>query len=321
MTLVNRPDTVPAEGALDAGGPPALTGRRRTWALLRADRGWWIGVSLLAAIVAASTIGPMILGRAEGQLFRDQMPLDGSALPPNDMFLLGTDRAGHDLLSELMYAGRATLMVGIAANLAAVVFGTLVGLVAGYVRVASFGSFRGRRIDVPVESLLMRVTDIALAFPVLLLAIAVTTVVRPSLAVVALVIASVLWTTTARLVHTRVVQVRSADFITAAVAQGVGERRIIRRQILPHVAPLVSVLLPLGVATTILFEASLSYLGAGAPASSPTWGFMITDGAASIRSDPRLPLLPGLAIACTVLAFTLIGDAIESALDPRRTIH
>jgi peptide/nickel transport system permease protein len=298
----------------------ALTGRRRTWALLRADRGWWIGVAMLSAIVLASVFGPLVLGRAQGQLFRDQMPLDGSALPPNGMFLLGTDRAGHDLLSELLYAGRATLAVGIAANLAAVALGTLVGLVAGYVRVAGPRRIGGRQVTIPVEDLLMRITDIALAFPVLLLAIAVTTVVRPSLALVAVIIASVLWTTTARLVHTQVVKVRSADFINAAVAVGVGQRRIIRRHILPHVAPLVSVLLPLGVASTILFEASLSYLGAGAPASSPTWGFMITEGAASIRSDPRLPLLPGLAIFCTVLAFTLIGDAIESALDPRRTV-
>ncbi len=274
---------------------------------------------MLTVIVLASVFGPLIIGRAQGQLFRDQMPLDGSALPPNGMFLLGTDRAGHDLLSELLYAGRATLAVGVAANLAAVAFGTLVGLVAGYVRVAIV-NVGGRPFHVPVEDLLMRITDIALAFPVLLLAIAVTTVVRPSLALVAIVIASVLWTTTARLVHTQVVKVRSADFIHAAVAVGVGQGRIIRRHLLPHVAPLVSVLLPLGVATTILFEASLSYLGAGAPASSPTWGFMITDGAASIRSDPRLPLLPGLAIFCTVLAFTLIGDAIERALDPHRTV-
>ncbi len=307
--------------ALDAGERPGLTGRSRTWSLLRVDPGWWIGITLLAAIVIATTLGPLIVGRAQGQLFRDQMPLDGSALPPNDMFLLGTDRAGHDLLSELLYAGRATLLVGIAANVAALALGTLVGLVAGYVRVARLGPVGGRQVTIPVEDLLMRITDIALAFPVLLLAIAVTTVVRPSLGVVVIVIASVLWTTTARLVHTQVVQVRSADFITAAVAMGVGQRRIIRRHILPHVAPLVSVLLPLGVAATILFEASLSYLGAGAPASSPTWGFMITDGAASMRTDPRLPLLPGLAIACTVLAFTLIGDAIESAMDPRRTVR
>ena len=131
------------------------------------------------------------------------MPLDGTALPPSAQFLLGTDVSGHDYLTRLLYAGRATLLVGFGANLAAIALGALVGLVAGYAGTVSIGVGRGRSLTLPLETILMRITDIGLAFPVLLFAIAATAVLGQSLWLVACVIAAVLWTTTARLVYAR----------------------------------------------------------------------------------------------------------------------
>jgi peptide/nickel transport system permease protein len=234
------------------------------------------------------------------------------------MFLLGTDTAGRDYLSRLLYAGRATLLVGIGANLVATIVGALVGLVAGYVRTVRVSLPGGRRLGIPVESLLMRLTDAALAFPALLLAIAASAVIGRSLGLVTLIVAAVLWTTTARLVHGRVAALRGADYVVAARALGAGPSSIVRRHLLPQVLPLVLTWGALGIATTLLFEATLSFLGAGAPASDPTWGRMLAESVTWYRTDPRLPLLPGIAIAITVLAAGLLGDAVRAATDPRR---
>jgi len=306
------------EGTVDhAPDASAPTGSSRTWHALRADRGFWIGVVILGVIVGASLLAPVISPYDPDHEFRELMPLDGSALPPSAQFLLGTDVSGHDYLTRLLYAGRATLLVGFGANLAAITLGAVVGLVAGYSATVSIGLGRGRSMSLPLETILMRITDIGLAFPVLLFAIAATAVLGQSLWLVACVIAAVLWTTTARLVYARALRLRSADFITASRALGVSGPRIIRTAILPHVLPLIIVLASLGVAATILFEASLSFVGAGAPVGTPTWGRLLADGVSWYRTDPRLPLLPGLLIFLVVLACNLIGDALGEALDPR----
>ena len=224
---------------------------------------------------------------------------------------------GHDYLTRLLYAGQATLLVGLGANFVAIAIGALVGLVAGYTSTVSVGIGRGRSLTLPLETLLMRITDIGLAFPVLLFAIAATAVLGQSLWLVALVIAAVLWTTTARLVYARALGLRIRgvrDGVQGPRRQWAAHRR---RTILPHVLPLIIVLASLGVAATILFEASLSFVGAGAPVGTPTWGRLLADGVPWYRTDPRLPLLPGLLIFLVVLACNLIGDALGEALDPR----
>ena len=276
-----------------------------------------MGAIILGLIVGASLLAPIISPYGPDQEFRNLMPLDGTALPPSARFLLGTDVSGHDYLTRLLYAGQATLLVGLGANFAAIAIGALVGLVAGYTSTVTIGVGRGRSVTLPLETLLMRITDIGLAFPVLLFAIAATAVLGQSLWLVACVIAAVLWTTTARLVYARALGLRSADFVLASRALGVTYSRIIRRTILPHVLPLIIVLASLGIAATILFEASLSFVGAGAPVGTPTWGRLLADGVTWYRTDPRLPLLPGLLIFLMVLACNLIGDALGEALDPR----
>jgi len=289
----------------------------RAWAALRRDPTFWFGLGLAGLVIGASLAAPVLAPHDPDEAFRELMPLDGSALPPSATFPLGTDPDGHDYLSRLLFAGRATLLVGLGANLVAMVIGTCVGLVAGYAGTIHVPLPFGRRLPVPVEGFLMRVTDAALAFPTLLLAVAASAVLGRSLGLVALIIAAVLWTTTARLVYGRVRTLRTEGFVQAARAVGSGDATVLRRHLLPFVLPLVLVYGALGIATTITFEATLSFLGAGTSAAEPTWGRMLAETVGWYRTDLRLPLLPGLAIAVTVLAFTLLGEAARDAAEPR----
>jgi peptide/nickel transport system permease protein len=296
----------------DLVGGSASRARR---ALLR-DPAAWTGAVLAVVVVAAALAGPLIAPHDPERQYRELMPLDGRALGPSEMFPLGTDVLGRDYLSRLLYAGRSTLLVGFGANVVAVLIGLLVGLIAGYAGSPRLALGRGRAVGLPVESVLMRLTDVGLAFPSLLLAIALTAVFGKSLALVSIVIAAVLWTTTARIVYGRVIVLRHAEFITAARALGTRDRRILARHLLPQILPIVIVYGTLGIATVILFEASLSFLGAGAPVGDPTWGTLLAQHLSQYRTDFRLLLLPGLAIFLTVLAFTLLGDALRDAFDP-----
>ncbi len=163
----------------------------------------------------------------------------------------------------------------------------------------------------------MGVADLALAFPPLLLALAFAAVVTPSLVTVILVVGLVLWIPTARIVRARAMVIETSGFVQAAEAVGSSRRATVRRHHLPHLAAPLAVNAAVGVGVALLLEASLSYLGAGAPLSTYTWGTLLVDGADWWTADPRLPLLPGVAIAVTVLGFLLLGDALEDALDPR----
>jgi peptide/nickel transport system permease protein len=234
--------------------------------------------------------------------------------------MLGTDRLGRDELSRLIFAARTSLTVGLVANLIATLLGTFVGAVAAYAGRPTVHLPIGRRslrMRLPVETALMRLTDITLALPALLLAIALAAVVGQSLWLVAGVIGAILWTATARIVYGRVLDVKRYEFVAAAEATGVGPARILWRHLLPHVAPLVVVYATLGISATILFEATLSFLGAGVPPPTPSWGSMIADHVSFYASQPRLVILPGLAISLAVLGFNLLGDALRDALDPR----
>ena len=215
-------------------------------------------------------------------------------------------------MSRLIYGARTSLTVGLAANLMATGFGTLVGAVAGFVGDPPVRIGRRLRFRLPVETLLMRSTDILLALPALLLAIALAAVVGQSLGVVITVIAALLWTTTARIVYGRVLDLKRREFIEPAIALGASSPRILIRHVLPHVAPLVVVYATLGIAATVLFEATLSYLGAGVPRPTPSWGSMISEGTPYYQTDPLLVLVPGLAIMLTILAFNLLGDALRT---------
>jgi peptide/nickel transport system permease protein len=163
---------------------------------------------------------------------------------------------------------------------------------------------------------MMRLTDIMMAFPVLLLAIALVAVLKPSLWIVIGVIAFVYWTPIARIIHGQVIGIKEREFVEAARAVGAGHGRIVVRHILPHLVPVILVYTTLGIATNVLFEAALSFLGVGVQPPTPSWGAMINDGQSYYRSAPWLVMYPGMAIMLTVLGFSLLGDGLRDALDP-----
>jgi peptide/nickel transport system permease protein len=293
----------------------------RAWGYLRANPTFWIGAIGVGLIVSAALFAPLLAPHDPDFQFRgDGLTAGGDPLGPSAKFPLGTDKLGRDELSRLLYGARTSLTVGIVANALAIFIGVLVGTVAAYsrgrqMRLSVFG--RGASVPIPLETILMRTTDVVLAFPALLVAIALVAIVGPSLGLVTVVIAAVLWTATARIVYTTSLVVLSSDFVTAATAIGISDRRMIVRHLIPHLVPLIIVYATLGISAAILFEATLSFLGVGVPPPAASWGGMIIEHVGYYRTDPRVVALPGLAIMATILAFNLLGDALADALDPR----
>jgi peptide/nickel transport system permease protein len=307
-----------AHGASEEDAPPES--RSRVWSALRRDPSFWIGLTGVILIIGAAVLAPILAPHDPDQQFRitGRTP-GGDPVGPSALFPLGTDALARDYLSRLLYGAQASLTVGIGANLLATIIGVAVGATAAFVGTPKLRiAFAGRtsEIGLPVEGLLMRITDAILSFPALLLAIALVAVIGASLGLVIVVIAAVLWTGIARIVYSRVLVIRGAEFIVAARALGIGELRILLRHVLPHVLSLVLVYATLGIASTILFEATLSFLGVGIPPPGASWGREISEGLGYYITDPRLVILPGLAIMATILAFNLLGDAFADALDP-----
>jgi len=232
----------------------------------------------------------------------DGLTLQGDPLPPSRQFLFGTDTLGRDLLSRILHGARVSLLVGVLANGAAVLLGLIVGVVAGY--------FRG-----VVETLLMRLTDVMTAFPALILAIALAAILRPSLWIVALVIALVNWVWIARAIYAQVLSIGQREFVEAAGALGVGTGRTLFRHILPHLVSTLMVFGTLGISTTVLLEASLSFLGVGVQPPAPSWGGIINESQSYFLDAPWLVIFPGAAIVLTSLSFNLLGEALRDALD------
>jgi peptide/nickel transport system permease protein len=273
------------------------------WYRLRRNNAALLGALIVLLLVTAAIFAPVLAPHDPNQPFDSGMTLDGAPTAPNSQFLLGADTLGRDLLSRILYGARISLTIGVVANGLAMLIGVSVGLVGGY--------FRGW-----AGTLVMRVTDVMMAFPVLLLAIALVAVLHPSLWIVIGVIAFVYWTPIARIVHGQVLTIKEREFVEAAAAVGAGQWRIIFRHVLPHLLPVIIVYTTLGIATNVLFEAALSFLGVGVQPPTPSWGAMISDGQNYYRSAPWLVLYPGLAIMLTVLGFSLLGDGLRDALDP-----
>ena len=223
--------------------------------------------------------------------------------PPSSTYLFGTDLVGRDLFSRILYGAQTSLIIGVVANGLALLIGTLVGLVAGF--------FRGW-----VGSVLMRFTDLMMAFPALLLAICLAAIFKPSLWIVALVIALVNWVQTARVIYTETTALSQREFIAAERTLGAGTGRILFRHILPHLVPTIIVWGTLGISTTVLLEATLSFLGVGVQPPTPSWGNIIFENQTYFQAAPWLVFIPGAAIILLALAFNLVGDALRDVLDP-----
>jgi peptide/nickel transport system permease protein len=290
-------------------GPSEVGYFALAWRSLRRDSSAMVGLALIVLIVLAALLAPVLAPHDPTEQFRDGLTPDGQPMPSTLLtegswrFPLGTDANGRDLLSRILYGARVSLLVGVLANALAVALGTLVGSVAGY-----FGN--------PIETLLMRFTDIMMAFPTLLLAMTLVAILKPSLWIIILVIGLVYWTWIARVAYGQVLALRQRDFVTAARAIGAKRRYTLVRHILPQLVPTIIVWGTLGIATNVMLEASLSYLGIGVQPPTPSWGGMIQQAQSFYRTAPWMVIFPGLAIMMTVFAFNLLGDGLRDVLDP-----
>ena len=261
------------------------------------------GLALVVLIVGAAILAPLIAPFDPFEQHFDGLSLYGEPLPPDATYLLGTDLLGRDLLSRLLYGARTSLIIGVMANGIALIIGTVIGITAGY--------FQGW-----LGSVLMRFTDLMMAFPALLLAICLAAIFQPSIWIVAFVIALVNWVQTARVIYTETSALAARDFIAAERTLGASTARILFRHILPHLVPLIIVWGTLGISTTVLLEATLSYLGVGVQPPTPSWGNIIFENQTYFQSAPWLVFIPGFAIVVLALAFNLVGDALRDVLDP-----
>ncbi len=225
---------------------------------------------------------------------------------PNAQHWLGTDIQGRDIWSRLIYGARVSLTVGLISQGIALTLGVTMGLLAGF-----YGGW--------VDEVVMRLADVTLAFPTLLLLIAMVAALQPSLTVVFVVIGLVGWAGMARIVRGQVLVVRQLEYVQAIKALGAGDFRIMVQHVLPNVIAPVVIAATLGVAGAIMAEAALSFLGLGVPPPAPSWGSMIADGRDldQLRRAPWTSVFPGMAIGAAVLGFNLLGDALRDALDPR----
>jgi peptide/nickel transport system permease protein len=257
------------------------------------------GAAVVAVIVLITLLAPLIAPYSYSQQDFTQY-----LTPPSRAHLLGTDEQGRDVLSRVIYGGRLSLPIGIIAVAIAAVFGFLFGAPAGY-----FGKW--------VDAVIMRWMDVMLAFPTILLALAVITILGPGVVnvMIAVGISSIPFYT--RVVRSSVLSVKHTEYVMAARATGCSEVRIIARHVLPNSFAPVMVLATTGTAAAIITSAALSFVGLGAQPPVPEWGSMLNTGRDYLRHAPWMTTFPGLAIVVTVVAINLLGDGLRDALDPR----
>lgn len=262
-----------------------------------------LGAVIILLVVVVSIFAPFFAPFSPDEQFFEGLTMEGAPLSPNSQFWLGTDLLGRDLFSRLIYGSQTSLIIGVFANGIAVFIGALVGITAGF--------YQGW-----IGTILMRFTDLMMAFPALLLAIVLAAIFKPSLWIVVMVIAMVNWVQIARVIYTETLALSARDFIEAERAIGASKSRILFSHLLPHLVPTLMVWGTLGVATTVLLEATLSYLGIGVQPPQPSWGNIIFENQTYFTSAPWLVFIPGTAIIVLALSFNLVGDALRNILDP-----
>lgn len=302
--------------AIDAVSPqqlvPRVSGAQRQFrragrSILRAK---WpiIALAVLAAVLFAALFGawisPLDPNRQNIML---RLAAPWTAGPNGTLFILGTDGLGRDILSRLLYGARVSLLVGICAIMVGGTIGVVAGLVSGY-----FGGW--------IDDVIMRLGDIQLAFPFILLAIMFLVVLGAGVINIILVLGIGQWVTYARIVRGQTLSVREKEYVEAARAMGDRTSSVIFRTIFPNIVAPLTVIASFNVASVILAEASLSFLGLGVPPSVPTWGSMLAESRDQLLANKWwLAVFPGAAIALTVLSFNIMGDWLRDFLDPRLT--
>jgi peptide/nickel transport system permease protein len=306
----------------ELAGPVGRGGLEDFWRRFRRDyvalvAAVFIGLVVVGA-VAGAPLAAWVTGHPPDRQYVNGLTIDGIPLPPmshevgddgihqnphGQFFVLGTDKLGRDILVRLLYGARISLTVAFAATGIALVIGVVLGMVAGY--------FRG-----PVDAVISRAIETAMAFPALLFAVGLAAVIGPGLGNVILVIALFSWYYPARVVRSAVLSLRESAFVEAATMIGASHRRIMFQHLLPQLTAPLIVYSTGVIAANILFEAGLSYLGLGVPPPTASWGQMLSDGVTSglYRVQPWLALIPGLTLAAVMLSFQLLGDGLRDAL-------
>ncbi len=257
------------------------------------------GGLIIALLVLTAVLAPWLAPRSVSE-----QDLSRRLSPPTPENLLGCDELGRDMLSRLIYGSRVSLKVGLLVVLISGCLGLVIGMISGY-----FGGL--------LDEMLMRLIDILLAFPGILLAIALVAVLGPGLNHVILALCLIGWVGYARLARGQTLKVRELDFVTAARAQGSGPLRLIFRHVAPNILGPMIVQATLGMAGAILAEAGLSFLGLGVVPPEPSWGSMLNTGCSHLSTAPHLTLFPGLAIMLVVLGLNFLGDGLRDVLDPK----
>jgi peptide/nickel transport system permease protein len=289
----------------------AVRGRRTAarrdsqWAIaarqFRRNRLALVGLAIIVLLYLVALLAPLIA--PYDPIAQEDIARTGFQ-PPGGTNLLGTDRFGRDVLSRIIYGSRISLSIGFIATAISITIGTLFGAAAGY--------FSGK-----VDAVIMRFTDMVLAFPRLVLLIMIVALFDASIAVIIIVLGLTQWPGTTRIVRGDVLSLREREFIHAAQALGMSRGRIMMRHLIPNVLAPVIVTATLGIGNTIVMEAGLSFLGLGVQPPTPTWGSMVAEGRDNLLGAWWVATFPGLTIVMVVLAFNLVGDGLRDALDPR----
>jgi len=259
----------------------------------------WIGFAIVVALVLAAVFAPQLATHSPSkQNIMNQLAQPGS------QYLLGADQFGRDIWSRLLYGARYSLTIGFFAILVAMVIGTLIGMIAGYL---------GGKIDI----LFMQIMDVVLAFPALILGLALVALMGATLTNIIIAIAFTATPAFARIARAGVITQRDREYVQACQAMGFSGPRILFRHIMPAILPEVMVMASLWMATAVRTEASLAFIGLGLAPPTATWGGMVRDGFDNILSAFHLAIIPSIAILLLVLAFNLIGDGLRDAIDPR----
>jgi peptide/nickel transport system permease protein len=314
--LLEEP-AAPAAGGEAAAEIAARSPLELFWRRLRRDKVALFALGVVAATILVAIFAPLIvkvLGAPDPNLQNDDLLGDfGEPTGPTGENWLGVDERGRDVLARVVYGSRVSLEVAFIATALAVTIGVVVGLVAGY--------YRGW-----ADTLLSRTMDLFLAFPVLVLAVGLGVacadgcmggVIQPGLTVVIFVITLTTWPYIARIVRGQVLSLREREFVEAARSIGASDRRIIFREILPNLVAPIIVYTTILIPTNILYEAALSFLGVGVDPSRPSWGAMISDAISIFQDAWWFMAFPGVALLTTVLAFNVVGDGLQDALNPR----